>query len=1227
VGRGFAEAGWRVVVAAALAVAVAAPGATVAPIFAVDGAASGPIIVSPTGDAASGEPVLRWSPAEGATGYRVQIGTTSTFDDLRYDVLTAATSATPTVDLQPGTYHWRVAAEWFDAKGPWVSSTFTKTPSLGAPTLLSPDDGVVVAGFAAARAPLLSWSPVPGAWSYEMQFSFAPSMSDSFGALRASTSWVPDFDTLGRPVYWRVRARGRNGDTTGPWSPIRSFETSLGGAPTGLSPVDGASVRDLNLDWDPIPGVARYVVQIAPGPVPDWDASEARQIVTTATRVQVEDPNAPIPATWVWRVRARDQHGDEGPWSPSRTVTRVLAPAPSLTTPDDGASVGNNPSLAWTAVVRAGFYEIEVSPDPGFGSGVATYHASEPAFDIPTSEIEPEVMVRGATYHWRVRGIDNPPEQLFAMSRPASPWSATGTFVYEPAISTLISPADGATVDVPTLRWQPVNTRIHRVSIEADDGSIVDRAMTYADSYTPTVELDPADGPFTWYVEHVAQPGGDGALVGWRSAERSFTLAMPSPMGTTPTPLLPTGSHSVAAPSLSWTPVTGAHHYNLFLAPFPAATPVDEEPAPANEVPLHHTAFTYALGNLQVRTYTYLVRAYDASGDLIAHGPTATFTIDALPAPLIVTPAECDDPGCPVYADTPTLSWQPVAGARSYTVGFDSVSTFQSAAITTGLSFRLRGDAGPSIGGGPSSWWVHACVEQRCSSRATSRFLVRLPSIEMASPPDGVVIAGPEVTFAWEDLSATATPAGTIGPHRSEANVYGFGFTTTGNGGGAIVDGLEATVLLEPGAWTWHVVGHTGGGLSTPVVERSVSVVQPGPAPVSPASGSVIDRTPNLGWASTPYTASYELELYRGSVSAASRILATTTVSPAFTPEEELDAGTYTWRVRSVLDGARSSWGSFATFIVQAMAPIAAAPATGHASGTGIVEYSWQPVIGAAAYRFERSANPSFTNLAEVVVTGQTTWSPTSAQSTGTWYWRVAALGASASLLGRTAGRSVVVQLPTAPSVTIAKGQVVSISGVAPVSTTWTENPATASSDTFELARSTEGSAFGIIASGLPTPSALVSLASRHSHILAIRAVDPQGNRSPWIFGPAFNLQRYEETSTKITYQGRWRETHSSAFVAGAAKHARAAGASATFRFTGRQVAWVTTTAPNRGRARIYVDGKLVHTIDLSAPTVQARRVAFVTAWATSTKHTVRIVVLGTSGRPRVDVDAFLTAR
>jgi len=56
----------------------------------------------------------------------------------------------------------------------------------------------------------------------------------------------------------------------------------------------------------------------------------------------------------------------------------------------------------------------------------------------------------------------------------------------------------------------------------------------------------------------------------------------------------------------------------------------------------------------------------------------------------------------------------------------------------------------------------------------------------------------------------------------------------------------------------------------------------------------------------------------------------------------------------------------------------------------------------------------------------------------------------------------------------------------------------------------------------------------------------------------------------------------------------------------------------------VYVDGAYRHTIDLHAATYQARRLAFVQRWSANGSHTLRIVVVGTAGHPRVDVDAFV---
>ena len=60
---------------------------------------------------------------------------------------------------------------------------------------------------------------------------------------------------------------------------------------------------------------------------------------------------------------------------------------------------------------------------------------------------------------------------------------------------------------------------------------------------------------------------------------------------------------------------------------------------------------------------------------------------------------------------------------------------------------------------------------------------------------------------------------------------------------------------------------------------------------------------------------------------------------------------------------------------------------------------------------------------------------------------------------------------------------------------------------------------------------------------------------------------------------------------------------------------------------KVYVDGHYVRTLDLKASTTRYRAVAWSWGWTTSGAHTVRLVVVGTKGRPRVEVDAFAVVR
>lgn len=117
------------------------------------------------------------------------------------------------------------------------------------------------------------------------------------------------------------------------------------------------------------------------------------------------------------------------------------------------------------------------------------------------------------------------------------------------------------------------------------------------------------------------------------------------------------------------------------------------------------------------------------------------------------------------------------------------------------------------------------------------------------------------------------------------------------------------------------------------------------------------------------------------------------------------------------------------------------------------------------------------------------------------------------------------------------------------------------------------------------------------------------------------------ELSTSIDYGGQWRLARHTGYGGDVVRYAVSTGASATLTFTGRRVAWNGPTGPTRGKAKVYVDGTHVRTVDLRRGSYDARATLFRTGWKTSGKHTLTIVVVGTKGRPMVAIDDFSIAK
>lgn len=218
---------------------------------------------------------------------------------------------------------------------------------------------------------------------------------------------------------------------------------------------------------------------------------------------------------------------------------------------------------------------------------------------------------------------------------------------------------------------------------------------------------------------------------------------------------------------------------------------------------------------------------------------------------------------------------------------------------------------------------------------------------------------------------------------------------------------------------------------------------------------------------------------------------------------------------------------------------------------------------------------------------------------------------------------------PTATVKDIVLRQGARLAGTAvPVTLSWTGADEAGGSGIghYEIQRRLNGGAWADVTTAAAGPTFATTAPSGGTVEYRVIAFDKAGNRSdPPSAWPVLRPALVQQTSKAITYRGTWSRASSSKFSGGSARYAKASGASARYTFTGRGIALLTTRAPSRGKVRIYLDGatRPVATVDLWSTTTTYRVQAWARTWATSGRHTIKIVCAGTAGRPRVDLDAF----
>jgi hypothetical protein len=210
-------------------------------------------------------------------------------------------------------------------------------------------------------------------------------------------------------------------------------------------------------------------------------------------------------------------------------------------------------------------------------------------------------------------------------------------------------------------------------------------------------------------------------------------------------------------------------------------------------------------------------------------------------------------------------------------------------------------------------------------------------------------------------------------------------------------------------------------------------------------------------------------------------------------------------------------------------------------------------------------------------------------------------------------------RMTTAPTSQLVTGKTVSSTKV-PVRTSWL------ACDGLYLdgyqAQVRVGSTWSSVAAGLAT-SIAPGLAFNTTYRYRARARDLDGF-SAYAYGPYFQPRLAQQTSTSVKFSGTWSTHSSSSHLGGSARYTTVAGRSVSHGFTGSSIAWVGAVGPTRGQARVYIDGVLKATVNTYAASVAYRRTLYTFSWPSQGSHTIKIVVVGTPGHARVDVDAFV---
>lgn len=141
------------------------------------------------------------------------------------------------------------------------------------------------------------------------------------------------------------------------------------------------------------------------------------------------------------------------------------------------------------------------------------------------------------------------------------------------------------------------------------------------------------------------------------------------------------------------------------------------------------------------------------------------------------------------------------------------------------------------------------------------------------------------------------------------------------------------------------------------------------------------------------------------------------------------------------------------------------------------------------------------------------------------------------------------------------------------------------------------------------------------TYFARVRVLDEWGAATGW--GPVSRIVVPYDDRVFTASTGWTALTGQKGRFAGTARQSTTIGAALTGTFHASSLALLADVCPTCGKVGIYVDGKLVKTVDTYARTAASRRTVWSMSFPAVGKHTVKLVVVSTPKRQTVRVDAL----